>query len=120
MIAEVRAAWLDHLVVAFPAQSLTLDQFEAIALQFGNFGIDPYFKGLSDHPHIAEVKRNADETTPLFAESWHSDWSFLATPPSATMLYGRVIPPEGGDTLFANQVAAYKGRSEERRVGKEC
>lgn len=106
-VAEIRAAWLEHLVVAFPEQHLSLDRYEEVAQLFGDFGQDPYFKGLSDHPHIAEVKREADETTPLFAEGWHSDWSFLGSPPSATMLYGRVIPPHGGDTLYANQIAAY-------------
>ncbi len=106
-VAEIRAAWLEHLVVAFPDQHLSLDRYEEVAQLFGDFGQDPYFKGLSDHPHIAEVKREADETTPLFAEGWHSDWSFLDTPPSATMLYGREIPPHGGDTLYANQIAAY-------------
>ena len=107
-VAEIRAAWLEHLVVAFPDQHLSLGRYEEVAQLFGDFGQDPYFKGLSDHPHIAEVKREADETTPLFAEGWHSDWSFLDTPPSATMLYGRVIPPHGGDTLYANQIAAYE------------
>ncbi len=107
-VAEIRAAWLEHLVVAFPDQHLSLDRYEEVAQLFGDFGQDPYFKGLSDHPHIAEVKREADETTPLFAEGWHSDWSFLDTPPSATMLYGREIPAHGGDTLYANQIAAYE------------
>ena len=51
-------------------------------------------------PHVAQVLREADEQTPLFAETWHSDWSFLPSPPSATVLYGDVIPPVGGDTLF--------------------
>lgn len=106
-IAEIRAIWLEHLVVAFPDQHLSLDRYEEVALLFGRFGEDPYFKGLADHPHIAEVKREADEQTPLFAEGWHSDWSFLPVPPSGTLLYGRVIPPTGGDTLYANQYAAY-------------
>ena len=111
-VAEIRAAWLEHLVVAFPDQRMSLDRYEEVAQLFGYFGQDPYFKGLSDHPHIAEVKREADETTPLFAEGWHSDWSFLDSPPSATMLYGRVIPPHGGDTLYANQLAAYEALDE--------
>jgi taurine dioxygenase len=106
-VAEIRSVWLEHLVVAFADQHLTLDQFESVALRFGDFGQDPYFKGLADHPHVAEVKREADEQTPLFAEGWHSDWSFLRTPPSGTLLYGRIIPPIGGDTLYANQYAAY-------------
>ncbi len=107
LVAKLRETWLEHLVVAFPDQHLSLERFEEVALLFGDFGQDPYFKGLRDHPHIAEVKREADETTPLFAEGWHSDWSFLDTPPTATLLYGRIIPPTGGDTLYANQYAAY-------------
>jgi taurine dioxygenase len=107
LVARLREIWLQHLVVAFPDQHLSLERFEEVALLFGDFGQDPYFKGLADHPHIAEVKREADETTPLFAEGWHSDWSFLETPPTGTLLYGRVIPPTGGDTLYADQYAAY-------------
>jgi taurine dioxygenase len=114
-VAEIRAAWLKHLVVAFPDQHLTLDRYEEIAQLFGDFGRDPYFKGLTDHPHIAEVKREADETTPIFAEGWHSDWSFLDNPPSATMLYGRVIPPLGGETLYANQIAAYEALDDDMK-----
>jgi taurine dioxygenase len=107
LVARLREIWLEHLVIAFPDQHLSLERFEQVGLLFGDFGQDPYFKGLADHPHIAEVKREADETTPLFAEGWHSDWSFLETPPTGTLLYGRVIPPTGGDTLYANQYAAF-------------
>ena len=107
-IAEIRAAWLEHLVVAFPDQQLTSDQFERFALRFGVYGDDPYLRGLADHPHIAEVKREADEESPIFADNWHSDWSFLDVPPSATLLYGLVIPPVGGDTLYANQYLAFE------------
>jgi taurine dioxygenase len=60
---------------------------------------------------VVEVRREADETTPVFAEAWHSDWSFLDPPPAGTLLYGHVIPPVGGDTLFANQYAAYDALS---------
>jgi taurine dioxygenase len=115
LVAELRATWLKHLVIAFPDQHLTLERYEEVAQLFGQFGVDPYFKGLADHPHIAEVKREADETTPLFAEGWHSDWSFLQTPPSGTLLYGRVIPPTGGDTLYADQHAAYDALDEDMK-----
>jgi taurine dioxygenase len=107
-VDEIRSAWLEHLVIAFPDQHLSLERYEEVALLFGRYGQDPYFRGLPDHPPIAEVKREADEQTPLFAEGWHSDWSFLERPPSGTLLYGRVIPPVGGDTLYANQYAAYE------------
>jgi taurine dioxygenase len=107
-IAAVRAAWLEHQVLAFPDQPMTLEDLERFAATIGPFGEDPFFEGLAEHPSIAQVRRDADETSSLFAESWHSDWSFLPTPPQATVLYGNVIPPMGGDTLFANQYLAWE------------
>jgi taurine dioxygenase len=110
-VAEIRNAWLQHQVLAFPGQELSLDDLERIALHFGPFGRDPFFGSVPGHPHIAQVRRDADEKTKIFAETWHSDWSFLPSPPQATLLYGNVIPPVGGDTLFANQYAAWDALS---------
>ncbi len=105
--AQLRAAWLAHQVLAIVDQALTLDDLERFALSIGPYGVDPYFESVPGHPHVAQVKREADETSSLFADNFHSDWSFLASPPAATLLYGDVIPPVGGDTLFANQYAAW-------------
>ncbi|WP_293397515.1 TauD/TfdA family dioxygenase [Nevskia sp.] len=105
-IATLRAAWLEHHVLAFPDQTLSDDDLERITLYFGGFGVDPFIAPIPGRKHIIAVERRADETSSLFAESWHSDWSFQAQPPSGTCLYGRVIPPVGGDTLFADQHAA--------------
>jgi taurine dioxygenase len=107
IVAAIRNAWLQHQVLAFPDQDLSLDDLEGFAATIGPFGVDPYFGSVPGHPHIAQVRRDADESTAIFAETWHSDWSFLAQPPQATVLYGNVIPPVGGDTLFANQYAAW-------------
>ncbi|MBL8386426.1 MAG: TauD/TfdA family dioxygenase [Burkholderiales bacterium] len=106
-VAVLRAHWLAHQVLAFAPQALGLEDLERVAGCFGPFGRDPYFHSVPGHPHVAQVRREADEKTSIFAESWHSDWSFLAAPPAATLLYGDVVPPVGGDTLFANQVAAW-------------
>ena len=106
-MAELRSLWLKHQVLAFDGQDMALEDLERVALQFGPYGQDPYFEAIPGHPHIAQVKREADETSTLFADNWHSDWSFLAQPPAATLLYGNVIPPAGGDTLFANQYDAW-------------
>ena len=107
-IAAIRAAWLRHQVLAFPGQELSLDDLERFAATIGPFGTDPYFGSVPGHPHVAQVRRDADETTKIFAEAWHSDWSFLSPPPQATLLYGNVIPLTGGDTLFANQYDAWE------------
>jgi taurine dioxygenase len=107
-IAAIRAAWLTHHVLAFPDQYLDDDQLERFTLCFGGFGEDPFFAPIAGRQNIAAIRREADETTPLFAENWHTDWSFQARPPSGTCLNAVDIPPEGGDTLFANQHLAWE------------
>jgi len=107
-MAELRAHWLEHKVLIFPDQRLSNDNLERFTLGFGEFGEDPFFGHIDGHEHIATIERKADEKTPIFAEIFHSDWSFLSIPPAGTVLYGMTIPPHGGNTLFADQVAAYE------------
>lgn len=108
VLAEVKAAWAAHSVVSFPDQPLSLDALEAFTLQIGPFGDDPYVKPMDGHPNVLEVRREPSETLTPFGGNWHSDWSFLPTPPAATILRSEVIPPMGGDTLFCDGAAAYE------------
>ena len=105
-VAAIRDAWLEHKVLAFPDQQLTDSDLEAFTLRFGPFGDDPFFAAIEGHPHIAAIRRRADETSSLFAENWHADWSFQEFPPDGTCLYSKIIPPLGGETLYINQQAA--------------
>lgn len=114
-VSELRAAWLDHHVLVFPNQAIDDDDLERFTLYFGPFGDDPFFGPIPGRAHIAAVCRDADETSPLFAEAFHSDWSFQEKPPQGTVLRSIVIPPTGGDTLFANQHAAYAAMPEALR-----
>jgi len=107
-VAEVRALWLEHRVLAFTEQRLSPAQLVAFSEQFGEIGEDPFFGHIAEHPKVAAIQRMADETTSIFAEVFHSDWSFMPIPPAGTALYGITIPPVGGNTLFANQVLAYE------------
>ncbi len=115
-VAAIRAAWLDHKVLAFPDQQLSDDDLEAFTLRFGPFGNDPFFASIDGHPHIAAIRRTADETSTLFAENWHADWSFQEFPPDGTCLYSKIVPPVGGDTLFTNQEAALAAMPAELRA----
>lgn len=114
-VSDIRAAWLQHKVLAFPDQQLSNDDLEAFTLRFGPFGDDPFFASIDGHPNIAAIRRVANETSSLFAENWHADWSFQEFPPDGTCLYGKVIPPVGGDTLFTNQQAALEAIPPELR-----
>ncbi len=115
-VREIRALWLEHHVLAFPDQHLGDDDLERFTLAFGGFGDDPYIAPIAGRDHIIAVQRKADETSPLFAENWHSDWSFQAVPPAGTCLYAITIPPMGGDTLFANQHMALEAMPDALRV----
>src|SRR5690349_5705805 len=97
VLAEVKQAWAAHSVVWFPDQPLTHDELEAVTLQFGAFGEDPFIKPLREHPHILELRREPTEKARNFGAGWHSDWSFQERPPAATLLHAKVVPPVGGD-----------------------
>ena len=114
-VAAIRSAWLDHHVLAFPDQPMSDDDLERFTLNFGPFGHDPFFEAIDGRDHIAAIHRLPDEQAPLFAESWHADWTFQEFPPDGTCLASKVIPPTGGDTLYANQVAALAAMPSELR-----
>ncbi|MEO9462984.1 MAG: TauD/TfdA family dioxygenase [Marinomonas sp.] len=115
LIAEIRAAWLKHRVLAFADQSMDDDALERFTIAMGGFGEDPFFDPIEGRKNIAAILREADEKSPLFAENWHSDWSFLEKPPAATCLLSVDIPPHGGDTMFADQAAAFAALSDDRK-----
>jgi taurine dioxygenase len=102
-VAQIRAAWLEHHVLSFADQPMTDDDLERFTLYFGPFGDDPFIAAIEGRTNVIAVKRMADETSPLFADNWHSDWSFQERPPAGTCLFGIKIPPVGGNTQFANQ-----------------
>jgi len=112
VLAEVKQAWAAHSVVYFPDQPLTHLELEAFTQQFGEFGIDPFIVPMADHPHILELRREADETSVNFGAQWHSDWSFQEEPPAGTILHSKVTPPVGGDTLYADGYRAYDDLSD--------
>lgn len=114
-IRQLRDVWLEHHVLSFPSQEINDDDFERFALYFGDFGDDGFFGPIEGREHIAAILREAEDTSPIFAEIWHSDWSYQEQPPAATFLYSLDIPPVGGDTLFANQHKALAEMPEELR-----
>lgn len=105
-IQTVREAWNQHHVVIFRNQILSDDDLERVSSYFGHLAVDPFVTPIPGRQHMIAIRREADETSPIFADIWHADWTFKADPPFATCLYGIDIPPQGGDTLFANQVMA--------------
>ena len=119
LAAEIRSAWLVHHVLSFPDQHMSDDDLEAFTVAMGGFGDDPFIAPIPGREHVIAIERRADETSSLFAENFHSDWSFQAVPPAGTCLYGIEIPPVGGDTLFANQHLAWEQMPDDLRTRVE-
>ena len=105
--AAIRAAWLEHLVLVFPNQPLTSDEYLSFAETIGTPAEYPFVEGLDGNPFIIEVLKLPHETV-NFGGIWHADTVYLERPPMASMLLAREIPPVGGDTEFANQYAAWE------------
>ena len=114
-ISFLRSKWVEYGLIIFPKLPLSHDEFKDFALSFGDFGDDPFISSLPDYPNIAEIKRSANEKATPFGGTWHSDWSFMKKPPSATLLHSKIIPPVGGNTLFANTERSFAALPEEMK-----
>ena len=106
---ELDAAWLlsmleQHLVVVVRDQYLTHAQQVALAQALGTpTPAHPVVPGHPDHPEILELDGAAGGRN----ARWHTDVTFMPTPPAASVLVGDVMPPYGGDTLWADMRSAY-------------
>lgn len=107
----VYAAWLEHLVLFFPGQSLDADAHVSLGRRFGEPEIHPFItKRDDDHPEIVVL-----DTIGRGADLWHTDVTFSPTPPMASILQMIVNPPRGGDTIFTNQYLAFESLSDPLR-----
>jgi taurine dioxygenase len=110
VLAEIRGALLNHLVIFFRNQSLSPERQLAFARRWGNIHLHPFIEGMPDHPEILEiVKRPTDKRN--FGGSWHTDQMFSPKPAMGTILYAKEVPSAGGDTMFTNQYLAYESLS---------
>ncbi|MFP6616383.1 MAG: TauD/TfdA family dioxygenase [Candidatus Hydrogenedentota bacterium] len=111
LFAETRDAFLEFHVIFFRDQTLTPDQQTDFGRRFGTLNIHPYITALNGHPEIIPiVKEKGDKAN--FGGGWHSDMSFLLEPALGSVLYALDSPSFGGDTLWANQIAAYDALSD--------
>jgi len=110
--AEIERVFYAGQVLALRAQKLTPAQFVAFARRLGP--PQPHVIDQFHHPEdpniliLSNVKVNGQPTGLQDAGSYfHTDYSYLQVPARATTLYSITVPKVGGDTLFANQQAAY-------------
>jgi taurine dioxygenase len=110
-ISAIHEAWSRHAVLVFPDQCLSPVALERFTLDLGTFGEDPFIAPMPGHPNILELRREADEKVQNFGAAWHSDWSFQPCPPAGTILHSKIVPPVGGDTLYADTTRAFEALS---------
>jgi taurine dioxygenase len=114
---EIERTFFQGQVLVLRCQSLTPAQYVAFARRFGppephvidqfHHPADPNILILSNRKKGGQPVGLADAGT-----YFHTDYSYLQVPARATMLYSIEVPKSGGNTLFANQYAAYDGLSD--------
>ena len=106
----VHQAFLDYKVIAIRDQQLGLQDIMDVGGRFGEPNHYPFVKGLDGFPFLFDIVKEPSETV-NFGGGWHSDTTYMKTPPLATLLYAIETPPRGGDTLYCDMVAAYEALS---------
>ena len=104
---DVRQALADHLVVFLPEQDIDLDDLERITDLLGGRDTTPY-RDSAQGPSLCHPGHQGARDLLNFANAWHSDLSYLPTPPSYTLLHAWEVPAFGGDTVWSNQYLAYE------------
>jgi len=107
MVGQLWGLLARHHLLLFRDQDLTPREHADFAGRFGPLSVHPRLRAIDEAPELIEVY---DPKNPI-ATTWHQDQTFLPFPPSSTMLVARVLPPSGGDTMFANQHAAFDALS---------
>lgn len=118
--ARVKNIFDEHGVVLLRDQKLTPEQLRGFGAMFGDLETHTLLQyTLPNFPEIYVLSNLEENGKPLGAHNegigWHTDLSYKQRPVMATMLYGIMCPPEGGDTLFADMSAAYDALPQEKK-----
>jgi len=114
---QIERAWIDHLVLRFRGQRLSVDDLVRFSRRFGELDWAPVQETgrrfVDGHPEIYVVSNVMERGIPIGSLGageavWHTDMSYLDSPPKASMLYALEVPPAGGDTHFCNMYRAYE------------
>ncbi len=112
----LRDAWLQFKVIFFRNQDISYESHLRLGRLFGELEGHPVIPHIDGHPEILRiegvegVKLTTDTLRPFQAyNKWHTDVTFREKPSITSILRARIIPPLGGDTIWADAAAAYDG-----------
>jgi alpha-ketoglutarate-dependent taurine dioxygenase len=121
-VAAIRQALLDYKVIFFPGAHLSQDEHKHFATYFGEItNAHPVVPGVGEHKEVFEIDYSkvremlaagSGDSEYSAGERWHTDVTFVRTPPLGSILSAIVIPAAGGDTLWSDTQAAYEGLSQ--------
>ena len=113
LVATLRAELVEHHVLVVRGQSLRAQELQTFGQQWGELLTHP--SGMNKAaPYVQTLVTKRGVVGRRFG-AWHSDMTWHPTPPSVTMLHGRVCPSWGGDTGYANQVKAWEALDQAKR-----
>jgi|SRR6056297_1746863 len=119
--SSLSQAFLRYHLLCFRNQTLTKDDQLEATQQFGDLDVHVQSNRSADIPLIHIVTNLDEHGVPRQAIAakgsvhWHTDKSYRTKPSLATLLYGVEVPPEGGETEFANMLAAFEALPKERQ-----
>jgi alpha-ketoglutarate-dependent taurine dioxygenase len=104
VVEALEALLHEHKALFFRGQQLDDESHQAFAARFGPLTrAHPTLTSLDGQPNVLAVRSEG-----LRANRWHTDVTFLVTPPRLSSLRSLVVPPYGGDTLIADTESAYR------------
>jgi taurine dioxygenase len=112
-VAEIRAALLEWKVIFFRDQDVSIEEHIAFGSLFGELEYHPFTQNLEEHPEVVVIHHGPKSKSGQ--NGWHSDVTWRLEPSLGSILRARIVPPVGGDTLFADMYAAYDNLDDETK-----
>jgi taurine dioxygenase len=113
--AAIETALVENELIVFRNQEITSEDLMSFGRRFGELTVHPFAPSDGTAPQLIKF-RNDETNAPFGTDVWHSDETFRAEPPTATILVAKEVPALGGDTMFASMTAAFEGLSERMRT----
>jgi taurine dioxygenase len=113
-LGAIEEALVENELIVFRNQEISSEDLMSFGRRFGELTVHPFAPSDGTAPQLIKF-RNDETNAPFGTDVWHSDETFRAEPPMATILVAKEVPALGGDTMFASMTAAFDGLSERMR-----
>jgi taurine dioxygenase len=108
----VESALVENELIILREQDISSDDLMRFGRRFNDLTVHPFAPNEGKNAPELIKFRNDEKTPPYGTDVWHSDETFRAEPPMATILIAKEVPAVGGDTMFVSMSAAYEGLSD--------